>query len=173
MPKITPHLWFDKEARQAAEFYSSLLPDSKIKSASKLGDTPSGTVELVSFQLAGQDFAAISAGPLFKFTPAVSFLVACGSKEEVDRLWQELSRGGSELMPLAAYPFSERFGWIQDRWGLSWQVMFMGQRPYTQKIVPTLMFTGAQSGQGGRGDQLLHLGVPRHRRRPYRPLREE
>lgn len=147
MQKITPHLWFDKEARQAAEFYSALLQNSKIKSASKLADTPSGTVELVSFQLAGQDFAAISAGPYFKFTPAVSFLVACETKDEVDRLWQELSPGGSPLMPLAAYPFSERYGWIQDRYGLSWQAMFMGQRPFTQKIVPTLMFTGAQCGR--------------------------
>ncbi len=147
MAKITPHLWFDREARQAAEFYSSLLPDSKIKSASKLGDTPSGTVELVSFQLAGQDFAGISAGPHFKFTPAVSFLVACATKDEVDALWRELSPGGSPLMPLASYPFSEHYGWIQDRYGLSWQVMFMGARPFAQKIVPTLMFTEAHRGQ--------------------------
>ena len=147
MQKITPHLWFDKEARQAAEFYSSLLQNSKIKSASKLADTPSGTVELVSFQLAGQDFAAISAGPYFKFTPAVSFLVECAAKDEVDALWRELSPGGSPLMPLSSYPFSERYGWIQDRYGLSWQAMFMGQRPFTQKIVPTLMFTGAQCGR--------------------------
>ncbi len=90
---------------------------------------------------------AISAGPIFKFTPAISFLVACTSKEEVDALWAKLAKGGEALMPLGAYPFSERYGWTKDKYGLSWQVMHMGARPITQKITPTLMFVGDVCGK--------------------------
>jgi predicted 3-demethylubiquinone-9 3-methyltransferase (glyoxalase superfamily) len=140
MHTITPHLWFDKEAREAAELYTSIFKDSKIKSMATLHSTPSGTVELLTIQLLGQEFRFISAGPLFKFTPAVSFLVACDAKDEVDTLWNELSKGGSALMELGEYPFSERYGWTQDRYGLSWQVMLMGERKVEQKITPTLMF---------------------------------
>jgi predicted 3-demethylubiquinone-9 3-methyltransferase (glyoxalase superfamily) len=147
MQKITPHLWFDKEAKAAAALYTSLFPDSKIKSQRTLDDTPSGSVDLVAIELAGQDFRMISAGPLFKFTPAVSFAVACATPQEVDALWKELSQGGSVLLPLGEYPFSRRYGWTQDRYGLSWQIMFMGERPIGQKITPTLMFTGEQSGK--------------------------
>ncbi len=147
MPKITPHLWFDKEARQGAELYTSLFPNSKIKSAKVLSDTPSGSVELVSIELAGQEFMMLSAGPLYKFTPAISFLVACNTKEEVDSLWSGLSKGGSALMELGAYPFSERYGWLQDRFGLSWQLMFTGDQPVKRKITPTLMFVGQQAGK--------------------------
>jgi predicted 3-demethylubiquinone-9 3-methyltransferase (glyoxalase superfamily) len=89
----------------------------------------------------------MSAGPLFKFTPAVSFLVACTTKEEVDTLWGKLSNGGSALMELGEYPFSEKYGWVQDRYGLSWQVMLMGDRKIKQKIIPTLMFVGKQCGK--------------------------
>jgi predicted 3-demethylubiquinone-9 3-methyltransferase (glyoxalase superfamily) len=123
MQKITPHLWFDKEAKEAAGFYASLFPDSKVTHITALHDTPSGDCDVVSFVLSGQPFMAISAGPLFKFTPAVSFLVACSAKEEVDALWGELSAGGMALMPLGAYPFSEKYGWVQDRYGLSWQIV--------------------------------------------------
>lgn len=146
MPKITPHLWFDKEARQAAELYTSLFPNSRIKSAKVLSDTPSGSVELVSIELGGQEFMMLSAGPLYKFTPAISFLVACNTKEEVDSLWSELSKGGSARMELGTYPFSERYGWLQDRFGLSWQLMFTGDQTVRQKITPTLMFVGQQAG---------------------------
>jgi predicted 3-demethylubiquinone-9 3-methyltransferase (glyoxalase superfamily) len=89
----------------------------------------------------------ISGGPYFKFTPATSFLVACESSAEVDRLWSALSAGGKALMPLDAYPFSERYGWTEDRYGLSWQVMHMGERKARQKITPTLMFAGGVCGK--------------------------
>ncbi len=145
--KITPHLWFDKEAKEAAGFYTSVFPDSKITNITTLHDTPSGDCDVVSFELSGQSFMAISAGPLFKFTPAVSFLVACKSKDEVGSLWAKLSEGGSALMELGAYPFSEKYGWLQDKYGLSWQVMFMGDRAIKQKITPTLMFVGAVCGK--------------------------
>lgn len=147
MPTITPHLWFDKEAKEAAAFYASTFKNSQVKNITTLHDTPSGSCDVVTLQLAGQDFKLISAGPLFKFTPAVSFLVGCESKEEVDALWSRLSPGGSALVELGAYPFSERYGWTQDRYGLSWQIMFMGGREITQKIVPTLMFVGQQCGR--------------------------
>jgi predicted 3-demethylubiquinone-9 3-methyltransferase (glyoxalase superfamily) len=147
MQKITPHLWFDKEANEAAEFYTSLFKDSKIKNKATLDDTPSGTVDLLTIELLGQEFRLINAGPLFKFTPAVSFLVACAAKEEVDALWSELSNGGSALMELGEYPFSERYGWTSDRYGLSWQLMFTGGREIRQQITPTLMFVGKQCGR--------------------------
>ena len=147
MQKITPHLWFDKEAKEAAEFYTSIFKDSEIKSTITLHNTPSGTVDVVTIKLLGQEFTLISAGPYFKFTPAVSFLVACNTKEEVDGLWKKLSEGGSALMELGEYPFSEKYGWTQDRYGLSWQVMFIGDREIKQKITPTLMFVGEQCGK--------------------------
>jgi len=146
MQKIVPHLWYDREAGEAGELYTSLFADSAILSRSTIGDTPSGTVELLTIQLAGQRMMLMSGGPYFKFTPAVSFLVACDSNEEVDRLYTGL-HGGPVLMPLDRYPFSERYAWIQDRFGLNWQLMRMGDIPYEQKITPTLMFTGAVCGQ--------------------------
>ncbi len=112
-----------------------------------LRDTPSGDCDVVSFVLAGQPFMAISAGPLFTFNPSVSFLVACQTADEVDALWDRLSAGGVELMPLGVYPFSERYGWLQDRYGLSWQIMHAGGREITQKITPTLMFVGDVCGK--------------------------
>lgn len=148
MQTITPHLWFDKEANEAAKLYTSIFKDSRIKSTATLHNTPSDSVDLLTIQLLGKEFRLINAGPLFKFTPAVSFLVACDTKDEVDTLWNELSKGGSALMELGTYPFSERYGWTQDRYGLSWQVMFMGDRKAEQKITPTLMFVGEQAGRG-------------------------
>jgi predicted 3-demethylubiquinone-9 3-methyltransferase (glyoxalase superfamily) len=147
MQKLTPHLWFDKEAKEAAGFYTSFFKNSAIKNTTTLHGAPSGSVDIVTIELVGQEFMLISAGPYFKFTPAVSFLVACSTKEEVDTLWRELSQGGSALMELGEYPFSERYGWTQDRYGLSWQLMFMGEREIKQKITPTLMFVGKQCGR--------------------------
>jgi predicted 3-demethylubiquinone-9 3-methyltransferase (glyoxalase superfamily) len=147
MQKITPHLWFDKEAKEAAKFYTSTFEGSKIKDTTRLHNTPSGTVEIVTIELSGQEFTLLSAGPLFKFNPSVSFFVGCKTKEEVDALWEKLSAGGTALMELGEYPFSHRYGWTQDKYGLSWQVMFMGDRPVTQKIIPVLMFVGKQCGK--------------------------
>lgn len=147
MEKITPHLWFDKEAKEAGAFYATVFPNSRVKQTTSLSNTPSGTVDIVVIELAGQEFTLLSAGPLFKFTPAISFLVACETKEEVDALWNELSRGGMAMMELGSYPFSERYGWTQDRYGLSWQLMYAGGQPIPQKITPTLMYTGPQAGK--------------------------
>jgi predicted 3-demethylubiquinone-9 3-methyltransferase (glyoxalase superfamily) len=147
MKAITPHLWFDTHAREAAEFYVSLLPGSGIKNVATVSGTPSGDCDIVSFELAGQPFIAISAGPLFKFNPSVSFQLQCGSTEEVDSLWNRLSPGGKVLMPLAGYPFSPRFGWLEDRYGLSWQLMQVGTSPSAQRITPVLLFVGDVHGK--------------------------
>lgn len=147
MQKITPHLWYDKEAVEATEFYASVLPDSKVTNVSTIYDTPSGDTDIVSFDLCGQPFQAISAGPLFKFTPAISLAVSCKTKQEVDDLWNKLSEGGKALMPLDSYPFSDRYGWTEDRYGLSWQVIHAGDREVTQRITPTLIYVGDVSGR--------------------------
>jgi predicted 3-demethylubiquinone-9 3-methyltransferase (glyoxalase superfamily) len=147
MHKITPHLWFDKEAKEAARFYTQAFENSRIKSISVLPDTPSGDVDIVTIDLASQEFILLSAGPLFKINTSVSFLVACKTPKEVDVLWATLSPGGRALMELGAYPFSERYGWITDKYGLSWQIMAMGEWPIRDKIIPTLMFSGDACGK--------------------------
>jgi predicted 3-demethylubiquinone-9 3-methyltransferase (glyoxalase superfamily) len=161
MQKITPHLWFDKEAIEAANFYTSVFPGSKITNSTTLHDTPSGDTDLVSFELAGQSFMAISAGPLFKFNPSVSFFVNFdpsrdkNARENIDVLWDNLSQGGVALMPIQQYPFSERYGWVQDKYGLSWQLILSNpegeERPV---IVPSLMFVGAVAG---RAEEAIHF----------------
>jgi len=147
MQKITPHLWFDKEAKEAAEFYVSIFEGSKIKHISTINNTPSGSVDIVTIELSGQEFMMISAGPDFKFTPAISFMVACKTTEEVDRYWERLSEGGFVMMELGKYPFSEKYGWTQDKYGLSWQISYAGNAEIAQKITPALMFTGKNVGK--------------------------
>jgi predicted 3-demethylubiquinone-9 3-methyltransferase (glyoxalase superfamily) len=153
-PKVIPHLWFDKEAREAAEFYCAVFPDSGLRHTTTLHDTPSGTVEIVGFELAGQPFEAISAGPLFKFNPSISFIVNfdpsrdARARERLRALWTALSNGGEVLMPLDEYPFSTHYGWVADRYGLSWQLILSNPegepRPF---IVPALLFVGGVCGK--------------------------
>jgi predicted 3-demethylubiquinone-9 3-methyltransferase (glyoxalase superfamily) len=147
MQGITPHLWFDAEAVEAARFYCETFPESGVTSVVTVPDTPSGDVDTVSFELFGQPFMAISAGPLFSFTPSVSFAVACETTEEVDRYWERLSAGGSVLMELGRYPFSERYGWTTDRYGVSWQVSVATDGAEGQRITPTLLFVGDVCGR--------------------------
>jgi predicted 3-demethylubiquinone-9 3-methyltransferase (glyoxalase superfamily) len=117
MARITSHLWFDKEAKEAAQFYTSIFPNSKIKSTTTIHDTPSGSADIVTIDLLGQDFTLISAGPFFKFNEAISFMVHCETQDEIDYYWEKLS----------ADPKAEQCGWLKDKYGLSWQ------------IVPTMM----------------------------------
>ena len=156
MKKIAPHLWFDKEAEEAARFYVSAFPGSRITSRSTLHGvpTPTGDCDVLSFELRGQSFMAINAGPLFKFNPSVSFSVNFDpsrdedAREKLDALWEKLSKGGQALMPLDTYPFSERYGWIQDRFGLSWQLLLSDPKGEERPpIVPSLMFTGKVAGR--------------------------
>lgn len=150
MKQIVPHLWFDKEAKEAAAFYTGLFPDSRISRTQILQDTPSGDAETVDFELAGQPFEAISAGPYFQLNPSISLTVACRTAEEVDALHHALSDGGADLMPLGEYPFSHRYAWVQDRYGLSWQLMLMQGTPPAQKIAPHLLFAGAAEGKAAQ-----------------------
>lgn len=159
MQKIIPHLWYDKEAKQAAEFYVSAfsaigLPDTHIQNIRTIHNTPSGDCDIVSFELAGQHFMSISAGPYFKFTPAISFILNFDpgkdskAKEHLDQLWAALGDGGKVLMELQEYPFSKHYGWVQDKYGLSWQLMLTNPdgepRPF---ITPTLLFVKNKSGK--------------------------
>lgn len=135
MQKIRPFLWFDGKAEEAAKFYTSIFKNSKIRSISQMSAT---------FQLDGLEFIALNGGPQFKFSPATSFFVECETREEVDEAWKKLSKGGTVLMELAAYPFSEKFGWVQDEFGVSWQLNLAGRK---QTITPFLMFVGEQYGK--------------------------
>jgi len=154
LKKIIPHLWFDNEAEEAVEFYTSVFPDSRITNTTTLRDTPSGDTDIVSFELAGHPFMAISAGPLFKFNPSVSFFVNFdpsrdkNARENLDILWEHLSQGGSALMPLQQYPFSERFGWVQDKYGLSWQLILSNPEGEERPVIaPSLLFVGDVAGK--------------------------
>jgi predicted 3-demethylubiquinone-9 3-methyltransferase (glyoxalase superfamily) len=147
MKPITPHLWFDKEAKEAAEFYISSIPNSKITNIKTLRNTPSGDCDIVSFQLSGQPFMSISAGPFFQFNPSVSFHLTCSTKDEVDALWEKFSRAGKVVMELGEYPFSERYGWLEDKYGLSWQFSYAGDNQIKQRITPALMFVGDVCGK--------------------------
>ncbi|MEA2701335.1 MAG: hypothetical protein QOE22_44 [Candidatus Parcubacteria bacterium] len=148
MQKIIPHLWFDKEAKEAAEFYASTFPEGKVTNVTTIHDTPSDDCDIVSFELMGHQFMSISAGPIFKLNPSISFFVTCETKEDVDALWEKLSEGGKALMPLDTYPFSDWYGWVQDRFGVSWQIILTkpegDERP---KIVPSFLFVGDVYGK--------------------------
>lgn len=152
--KIIPYLWYDTQAKEAAEFYCSLIPESEISHISVLHDTPSGDCDVVSFRLSGQPFMAISAGPYFKFNPSISFFLNFdpskdkNARKNLDATWKKLSSGGTVLMDLDKYPFSERYGWLQDKYGLSWQLILSDpggeERPF---IVPSLLFTDDVCGK--------------------------
>jgi predicted 3-demethylubiquinone-9 3-methyltransferase (glyoxalase superfamily) len=117
MQKITPFLWFDHQAEEAVNFYTGIFANSKILDIGRYGEAgpgPAGSVMTVSFQIEGQRFVALNGGPVFNFTPAISFAVDCKTQEEVDRLWGRLSAGGGE---------TGKCGWLTDRYGISWQVV--------------------------------------------------
>jgi predicted 3-demethylubiquinone-9 3-methyltransferase (glyoxalase superfamily) len=148
--KITPCLWFDTQAEEAADFYTALFEGGRIHGVSRFGEgapAPAGTAMSVNFELQGHPFIALNGGPAFRFTPAVSFLVACRTQDEVKALWSGLSPGGTPLMDLGEYPFSGLYGWMADRYGVSWQVMYFSEREILQNITPMLMFVGAQWGR--------------------------
>ncbi|HML21630.1 MAG TPA: VOC family protein [Aggregatilinea sp.] len=116
MPSITPHLWFDTQAEEAAKFYVSIFENSRITGVShytEAGPMPAGTVLTVTFELDGQRFVALNGGPEFKFNPSISLMVHCDSQNEIDRFWKTLTDGGKEDM----------CGWLTDKYGLSWQIV--------------------------------------------------
>ena len=136
--KITPFLWFDRDAEEAAAFYVALFRDSRIVSVSRYGKAaaaasgmPEGTAMTVAFRIEGQDFTAINGGPVFRFSEAVSFVVHCESQAEIDSYWRRLADGGD--------PAAQRCGWLKDRYGLSWQVV--------PRMLPELLRDGERAGR--------------------------
>jgi predicted 3-demethylubiquinone-9 3-methyltransferase (glyoxalase superfamily) len=172
--KITPNLWFEGNAEEATEFYISAFPGSKIVSKSYYPKTTeegladfqlelAGEVLTVDFELGGQGFTAINAGPEFKFNPSISFMVNydpsvdAQAREHLDELWHKLLEGGKVMMPLEAYPFSKRYGWVKDRYGLTWQLILTDPagepRPF---IIPSLLFTGKNTNHA---EEAIHFYV--------------
>jgi predicted 3-demethylubiquinone-9 3-methyltransferase (glyoxalase superfamily) len=146
--KISPFLWFNDNAEEAAHFYTSTFKNSRITTVTrysgegaKTSGMPVDSVMTVAFQLNGQEFVAINGGPVFQINPTISFFVNCETAQEIDMLWDKLSDDGTVMMELDKYPFSEKYGWIQDRFGVSWQLILPGRK---QKFTPCLMFTGDQ-----------------------------
>lgn len=151
---IVPCLWLDNQAEEAASFYTQIFPDGHVTAVShypESGDNPSGkppgSVLTVEFTVAGQRFTALNGGPMFVINPSISFFVRVETVEETDRLFSALADGGEALMPLDAYPWSERYGWVKDRFGVSWQVIAMSGARQGATIAPCLMFTGPQHGR--------------------------
>lgn len=139
MQKITPHLWFDQEAKEAAEFYVSLFPDSKITNVITLNNTPSGDTEVVSFKLSGQKFMAISAGPFFKLNESISLFAYCESDENIEKVYSNLCENGKVIFPLDKYDWSPKYAWVVDKFGLSWQ-LDVEKINNQQKFLPAFLF---------------------------------
>jgi predicted 3-demethylubiquinone-9 3-methyltransferase (glyoxalase superfamily) len=158
--KITPNLWFDGNAKEATDFYVSVFPDSKVISTTNYPNSKeegladfqlelAGKPLTVEFELGGMKFTAINAGPEFKFNPSISFMLNFDpstdeqAEAHLNELWEKLIEGGEALMPIDSYPFSRRYGWVKDRYGLTWQLILTNPegepRPF---ITPSLMFIG-------------------------------
>jgi predicted 3-demethylubiquinone-9 3-methyltransferase (glyoxalase superfamily) len=153
MQKITPFLWFDNNAEEAMNFYVSLFDHSKIESIYRYPEGVQdehmqgmeGKVLTGVFELEGYQFMALDGGPYFQFNPSISFFVQCKTEDEIDRLHDQLSQGGV-MMPLQQYDFADKYSWVQDRFGVTWQ-LFMGSPQVPQKITPAFLFVGEQAGR--------------------------
>lgn len=154
--KIVPHLWFDKEAEAAAKWYTSIFPGSKIIGTDTLEDTPSGDVKQVVFDLMDYRFMAISAGPHATKNPSISFIVQVNKNntELIDKLYKRLKEGGKVLMPLDKYPFNDKYAWVEDKYGVSWQLWLREHRSGKNNIVPSLMFANHNKGNAKDAMQL-------------------
>ena len=157
--KIMPHLWYDHQAEEAARFYTSAFDHSNITKVTRYPDAgnevhgqAAGSVMTVDFELHGQSFSALNGGPHFTFTPNISFYVTCETEEEVDKLWRKFSEGGTALMELGRYDWSAQYGWVQDRYGLTWQIALGKLDGVGQKIVPSLMYVS----EHGQAEEAIH-----------------
>jgi predicted 3-demethylubiquinone-9 3-methyltransferase (glyoxalase superfamily) len=151
---IVPCLWLDSQAEAAADLYTRVFPGGRVTGVSRYperGDNPSGkppgSVLTVEFEAAGQRFTALNGGPLFKINPSVSFFVQCDDAADTRRIFSAFADGGQALMPLDRYPWSPLYGWVADRYGVSWQVMTGRPPGPTATIFPCLMFAGPQAGR--------------------------
>ncbi len=132
-------LWFDGQAKAAAEFYCSVFRNSKITSENPM---------VVAFELSGTKVIGLNGGPMFRINPSISFSVTAGLLNEVNEIWEKLHNGGKALMPIDKYPWSERYGWVQDKFGMTWQVSLPYENNPGLKITPSFLFTGKQFGRG-------------------------
>lgn len=135
--KLYPCLWFDGKGKEAAEFYCSIFENSKITA-----DTPI----VVIFELCGKKFMGLNGGPMFTITPAISMFVTCANDAEIEKYWNRLSEGGTAMMPLDKYPWAEKYGWIKDKFGMTWQLMIADVSQTGQKINTAFLFTNKQFG---------------------------
>jgi len=142
--KIYPCLWFDGKAKEAAAYYCSVFKNSNISAENHL---------VLTFESAGQKFMLLNGGPQFKINPSVSFFVVCETEEEVENAWRSLLEGGSVLMPLDKYDWSAKYGWVQDKYAVNWQLSFGKMEDVGQKFTPTFMFTGDQNGKAEQAIQ--------------------
>jgi predicted 3-demethylubiquinone-9 3-methyltransferase (glyoxalase superfamily) len=154
MQRIVPNLWYDNAAEEAAALYTSLIPGSAVGALTRYGRAgqeihgqADGSTMTVEFNLAGTEVLALNGGPLFRFTPAISFFVTLPDRGDVDRVWDGLAEGGEVLMPIDAYPWAPRYGWVADRWGLTWQVMQGDPAASGRSVGASLMFVGDQAGR--------------------------
>jgi predicted 3-demethylubiquinone-9 3-methyltransferase (glyoxalase superfamily) len=159
MQRIVPNFWFDHNAQEAVDFYLSVFPDSKINNTFNYPNSEeegladfqkdlAGKVLTIDFSISGYQFMAINADTTFKPTPAISFFYTCDTKEEIDELWKKLSDGGKTLMELNKYPFSEYYGWVQDKYGYTWQLMLKNAFSDNRtKVMPSLLFTKDNNGK--------------------------
>ena len=151
MQKIIPFLWFENGAEEAVNFYVSLFKNSEIverayydEASAAASGMPAGSLLTVGYKLMGMEFGALNGGAVFKFSPAVSFFVNLKSLDELDALWEKLSDGAKVMMPYDKYPFSEKYGWLEDKYGVSWQ---LGLSQEDEGITPSLLFVGKQYGR--------------------------
>lgn len=158
---IIPCLWFDREAEEAVKFYTELFGKSDIGTIAKYGKEgieshgmPIDSVLSVSFKMHGQEFLALNGGPHYHFSPGISFFVVCETLEEADRVWAALEHGGKVLMPFDQYVWSEKYGWLNDRFGLSWQISLGKMSDVGQKFTPLLMFVGEKFG---KAEEAIHF----------------
>ena len=141
--KITPFLWFDTQAEEAVNLYASVFENSKIGKTVRVG----GSVLTANFTLDGQQFVALNGGPMFKINPSISFYTVFETVGELDNAWEKLVDGGQVLMPLQKYPWSEKYGWLQDRFGVNWQLTLGNIAEIGQKFTPAMMFVGENLGK--------------------------
>ena len=135
---IYPCLWFDGNAKQAADFYCSIFKNSMVTTTSPM---------VVMFELEGKKIMGLNGGPMFKINPSISLFVTCETDEEIEDTWNKLMDGGTAMMPLSKYPWSEKYGWVIDQFGMTWQLMLDKLPEGAQKIIPSFLFVGEQFGK--------------------------
>ena len=161
--KITPCLWFNGQAKEAATLYCSVFSNAKITAQSPI---------VTGIDVSGQSITLLDGGPMYKPNPSISFHYICEKADELDRTWNAFSKEGNVLMPLDKYPWSEKYGWINDKFGISWQLALGNIHDASQKITPCLLFTGKQYGRAkeainhyssifknSKVDGILHYGA--------------